>query len=73
MFNPMTTIYVTAIIVGLLYGIPAAVRTFRSEMADDENVWLVVTCIYIMVFYSVTQVWFRAYDARCRHFVVGAP
>jgi len=49
----MTTITITLIIVGLLYGIPAAVRTFRREMAEDENVWLVVTGIGIMVFYWV--------------------
>jgi hypothetical protein len=49
----MTTITITLIIVGLLYGIPAAVRTFRREMAEDENVWLVVIGIGIMVFYWV--------------------
>jgi hypothetical protein len=50
----MTTITITLIIVGLLYGIPASVRTFRRQMADDENVWLVVACIYIMVFCWLT-------------------
>jgi maltose alpha-D-glucosyltransferase/alpha-amylase len=51
----MTTIYLTLIIVGLLYGIPASVRTFRREMAKDENVWIVVACGYVMLFYWISQ------------------
>jgi hypothetical protein len=43
--NRMTTITITLSIVGLLYGIPASVRTFRREMADNGNVWLAVGCI----------------------------
>jgi hypothetical protein len=50
----MTTITVTLIIVGMLYGIPAAVRTFRRQMADDENVYIIVACIGLVMFCWLT-------------------
>jgi hypothetical protein len=48
------TLTLTLLIVGLLYGVPASVRTFRGQMADDENVYIIVTCIGIMLFCWLT-------------------
>ena len=50
----MNSFWIALAITALLYAIPASIRTFRNEMTDDRNVWLVVICGWIVTFCLLT-------------------
>jgi hypothetical protein len=52
----MSTIWITLGIVGILYGVPRAFRTFEREMRDDNKLWLFVGCLGILAFIGLTKV-----------------
>jgi len=45
----MTTFWITLAIVGLLYGIPASIRTLRSQMADPRAAVLLLIGVAVIV------------------------
>jgi hypothetical protein len=47
----MSAFWFAVVVVSLGYGVRASVRTFRREMAIDENVWLMVMCLGVIAFY----------------------
>lgn len=51
----MSMFWIILSVVFVIYGIPQSVRTFRTEMEIDRNVWLMMICGGFMAFYYITK------------------
>jgi hypothetical protein len=50
----MTSFWIALALTAVLYALRSSIRTFRNEIADDRNVWLVAICGGIVAFCLLT-------------------